>query len=40
MPIMNAVMYLNVLLPMFAALFFLIFPRPLSAATTRPAAPA
>jgi len=40
LPIMNAVMYLNVLLPMFAALFFLIFPRPLSAAAARPAAPA
>jgi len=40
MPIMNVVMYLNVLLPMFAALFFLIFPRPLAAAAARPAAPA
>ena len=40
MPIMNLVMYLNALLPLAVALFFLAFPRPLPGATSRRAAPA
>ncbi len=40
LPIMNAVMYLNALLPLAAALLILMFPRPLASASQRPALPA
>jgi lipopolysaccharide export system permease protein len=40
MPIMNVLMYLNALLPLAAALLVLAFPRPLAAASERPALPA
>ena len=38
-PIMNLLMYVNAVLPMLAAVLIMTFPRPLPAASDRPAVP-